>query len=124
MTRFFLDVNNDGAPELFLSANSLIGNGGGQFHVFKKKKEGYAYLGIVFCFPGGIDILPAKRHGFHDLRTCSRLSAQQCDLTVYAFDGRQYAVRSKKVISSSERPKDFKPQMVKEEKSGKVLSWK
>jgi len=123
ITRFFLDINGDQTPELFIGANSLIGNGGGEFHVFLKSGKSYNHLGSVFCSPGGLDVLATKHNGFSDLRTCTHMSAEECTLTIYIFSGEKYEPKSQKLVKASDLPKDFKPIRVEAEQSGKTLKW-
>ncbi len=56
LVRFSLDLNDDGAPEIFVSAKSLIGNGGGPF----EKLCGFGPVGNCRKGQG-----PEQRHACH-----------------------------------------------------------
>ncbi len=99
MTRFFLDLDDDGTPELFLAANSLIGNGGGPFHVFTKTDKGYAEIGVVFLSPYGFQLVPDKHQGFHDIKAYTHLSAESGTLVTYVYGGSEYGKVSDSVVS-------------------------
>jgi len=124
MTRFFLDLDNDGTPELFLAANSLIGNGGGPFHVFKKAMGGYREIGEVFISPGDFQVMPQTHQGYHDIKACNHLSAESCTLVTYVYDGAEYKKTTDKVVKGESGKKEILATPVNAERSERELAWK
>lgn len=90
LVRFFVDVNQDGQPELFVGAKALLGPGGGPFRVYENITSGWRRAGTLFIHPGLLEMLPSEHAGFSDLRYCGAISAEMCSLTVYAYNGREY----------------------------------
>jgi hypothetical protein len=90
LVRFFLDLNQDGQPELFVGAKALLGQGGGPFRIFENMKPGWMLIGEVFIHPGAVEVLASRHSGFADLRYCGKVNADACMLTTYAFDGTAY----------------------------------
>lgn len=123
ITRFFLDINDDGQPEIFVGANALIGNAGGEFEIFQKSGAGFIHLGAIFTHPENLNVLSSKHHGFRDLRTCAHYNADSCDLGTFEFNGSKYKPGKSKMIRGVDLPKDYVRAKVAPERSDKLI-WK
>ncbi len=125
LTRFFLDINDDGRPDLFVTGTSLVGNAGAPFHVFISGSKGYRELGEVFLDNGSFQLLELKHKGVRDIKVCSHLSASECVLRTFIYNGKNYEKKSERTISGEKFKNEIStPTLVKFEKSGKPLSWK
>ncbi|MGZ3792190.1 MAG: hypothetical protein ACXVCP_07570 [Bdellovibrio sp.] len=125
LTRFYLDINDDGIPDLFVTGTSLIGNAGAPFHVFLAEEKKFKDLGEVFLDQNAFQLLKTKHHKVHDIKVCSHLSASECVLRTYVFDGTKYNEKTNRTISGIKFKEEIpSPNSVKFEKSGKPLSWK
>jgi hypothetical protein len=123
LTRFFLDLNGDGKPELFIAATSLIGNGGGPFHVFLSSSSCYTDVGSVFLSSGDFEVLNSVHHGLRDIKVYSHLSSATGTLAVYQFDGIKFQMSAERVIKSEEFSKEIKPVTVQFEQSSDAEHW-
>lgn len=97
LIRFFLDMDGDKEDEVFVGAKSLVGKSGGLFSIFKKVSSGYISLGEAFLYPGAFEVLPIRHNGFFDMRYCAGISAEQCELITFIFNGREYMRQDFKV---------------------------
>jgi hypothetical protein len=90
LDRFYQDLDDDGFPEMLLEWNT--GTGGGNYSIFKIRKDGYLYLGSIFVW--SYSTLQTKHYGFHDLMMFSRLWDLDDDtwgtLQIYEFNGIKY----------------------------------
>jgi hypothetical protein len=59
LTRFQLDLDLDGKPELLVAAEETTGNAGGPHLVFARGADGLHYRGTLFVHPKAIRVLPA-----------------------------------------------------------------
>jgi len=100
LVEFTLDLDRDGVPELFLGAKSSIGNGGGEFWVFKKTIDGYLKIGNLGLHPKAIRTLPPKA-GKWRFATFWHMSAGMGTLAIYSYDGRVIRQESSKEVNSS-----------------------
>jgi hypothetical protein len=105
LTRFFLDLNDDGVPELFLASTGLIGKMGGPFHVFQQRNSAYQELGIIFTSIDTLETPPSKTTGFSDLRVCLGSKEKSCRLIDYAFNSKEYRKRTDQVLKKPYTPK-------------------
>lgn len=126
MSRFFLDLDQDGAPELFLGATALQGNGGGIYHVFKQHGwEPTSYLGVVDVHPSAIAIETRESGIPGDLITYWHISSTEGHRFRYRFKrGRYLKIESESV----EQPPDsfelgFVPAPVQVEHSDANGAW-
>lgn len=125
LVRFFLDVNGDKIPDLFVGAKSLIGNGGGVFHVFTlNRNHEYNYLGKIDVHPQAIQMLPTVHNGIHDLKSYWHLSAFDGDLNLFAFNGKTFEKTNSKRIKFDDFAKTISPEKISTEDSGPKLTWK
>jgi len=124
LVRFFQDVNDDGTPDLFLGAKSLLGTGGGTFHIFKVEGNGrYQYLGSIEMNPSAFEVLSTKGNRLRDLKSYWHLSANEGVLSTFSFDGTAYKISSRNKIKSEDFMKKISPLSIKSEESGKRLNW-
>ena len=92
--RFYLDINNDKIPELFLSVGG--GTGGTGFEVFTINKHGYTYVGYIFF--DTLKVLPDKHNGFNDLLVFIRGGnigegiGDIGKLEIYMYDNKEYNI--------------------------------
>ncbi len=123
--RFSIDLDNDNNPELFLGAKSLMGNGGGNFHVFSRtKNESFINWEQIGIDPGMIQILPNKNHKVHSIKGYNHLSYTDGDINVYDFNGTTFKRTEQKRINRSDLEKNISPQKITTEESGLKLNWK
>lgn len=93
LSRFYLDINGDKIPELFLGWNES--SDGTSYVVYKFVKSNYLYLGYVMF--DSIQLLENKHFGNQDLMVYIRTGIlengrQRGILQVYEFDGMSYQV--------------------------------
>lgn len=124
LVRFFVDLNDDKIPDLFVGSKSLIGSGGGIFHIFLvSENHKYRALGKVEINPSALEILSAKNHGMHNLKTYWHLSASEGNLVTFVFDGREFKKSATKRIGAAACSKMISPNKMEWQESGKNLSW-
>jgi hypothetical protein len=125
LVRFFLDINGDKIPDLFVGAKSLMGTGGGVFHVFTlNQNHEYTYLGKIDVNPGAIQMLSSVHHGIHDIKGYWHMSAFDGDLNQFAFNGKTFEKTNTKKIKSADFAKNISPGKITTEESGPNLNWK
>jgi hypothetical protein len=84
LSRFYMDLNADGTPELILPIQG--GSGGSMNLIFQILPNGYYYLGSFFSM--NYQILPDKTNGFHDMMV--RTSGELSHLYYLKFNGYYY----------------------------------
>lgn len=124
LVRFYLDINNDKKPDLFVGPKSLLGTGGGSFHVFvKNAKDGYTYLGrLPMIRPEFTEVISPGHGGYADLKTYVRKGFAEGDVLTYAYDGSSYVLWKQTQIKNPSDVK-IKPAAVNAEESGPMLTW-
>jgi len=123
LVRFYLDVNNDKEPELFVAAKAQVNLGGGVFHVFRKNGKSYTYLGkLPYVRPEFIEVSYPGHNGYADLKTHIRQGANQNEVLTYAHDGKSYVLWKQTEVKN---PADIKIKaaQVTTEDSGPMLTW-
>jgi hypothetical protein len=92
LERFFLDVNDDGTPEVFVACTSDRGTGGNTFHAFLQVEGGYRLIGRMFL--ATIWLTGDRHEGYRGLWTWARLSGTEGAAygphVSYRWDGSRY----------------------------------
>lgn len=124
LVRYHLDINNDKKPDLFVGPKSLLGTGGGTFHVFvKNSKSGYTYLGrLPMIRPDYTEVVSPGHGGYADLKTYIKKGMGDGDLFTYAYDGTSYVLWKQTPIKNTNDLK-LKVASVETEESGPMLTW-
>ncbi|MFH2084304.1 MAG: hypothetical protein ABII20_03125, partial [Candidatus Omnitrophota bacterium] len=121
MMRFYLDINDDNIPDLFLMANALRGSGGGTCHVFLINESGYRYIGILSLHEKGFELLPTSHNGLRDIKSYWRMGGEEGNLGTCVFNGKKYISQSSERIKSRDYESRITPTNVIVEYSGEVL---
>lgn len=122
--RFFIDLDQDGLPDLFVGAKALLGPGDGPFRVYRRSGVGWLPIGEVFVHPGAIELLPSRHAGFVDLRYCGQVSVDACSLVTYVFGETAYGPSaSPRVVSEGDLGARAFARTESEE-SGPRLTWR
>lgn len=82
--RMELDVTGDGQPELFLSLDQTLGNGGQEWLVYSPRPDGTTldYLGYMGFHPGGFSFDPETR----EFKVWGRISGSEGFVMTYQID--------------------------------------
>ena len=100
---FEIDFNLDGLDDLAVSDEILLGNGGGDYHIYLKQADGsYNSVGWFDCNET-IRIKPLKA-GLTSIFVIDPMGAEGFDLIVSTFDGRNFKKVKKYSFPYSENP--------------------
>ncbi|MCX7049849.1 MAG: hypothetical protein NTX50_30745 [Candidatus Sumerlaeota bacterium] len=93
LTRFFLDLNEDGQHELFISSPYESGTGGQNYHIFTKLSDG-VYREIGNARLGAISFGDGRNSGFRDFWTWNRTGGTEDKVfgptILHKWDGDEY----------------------------------
>ena len=98
LIEFTLDLNADGAPEIFLG--SAVGRGPAEhtYYLFERRGAAYRYLGSLLLPPAAVGLLISPATARPTLTVCTRLQGGVGVLETLAYDGRAFVIeRSEKV---------------------------
>ncbi len=124
LTRFFLDINDDGHPDLFVAANSSIGNGSGAFHVFLRSGGSYRDLGLLPLEPEALELLESKHFDIHDVKTCAHSGGGRYQCSIYEFDGTGFRAAASGDVAAPQVLAELHPAHLTVERTGAQLDWK
>jgi hypothetical protein len=98
LTEFALDLDGDGAPELFIGSKVARGNAGGTHFVFRREGPSYRYLGSLFLHPDAIKVLAPGGDGSPTLAVYLHLGAGEGSLETVRHDGRAFIIERRERI--------------------------
>lgn len=86
LRRFFLDINADKRPELFVAAHSTCGKSSCRYHIFSEQTDGkFLSLGNVVLSELSFSLLPPGVDGINGITTRLAHSACEFNLVEYAY---------------------------------------
>lgn len=88
------DLNGDGIPEYFVTGSRTCGTNCERW--IYRRLAGGGYRRMYVDWVSSIDVLPARRHGWHSISTWYHFSCCEGSSTLYEFDGTTYAWRETK----------------------------
>ena len=104
LARLQIDLDHDGADELFLGWNALRGRNGLPFVVFKRSATGYRFLGPLFFRENlmGFRVLPLAKDG--SLRFAQYGAHGGCEgtISIYTHDGTRFTLVESEEICSGD----------------------
>ena len=104
LARLQIDLDHDGAGELFLGWTALRGRNGIPFVVFKRSTTGYRFLGNLFFRENltGFRVLPLSEDG--SLRFAQYGAHGGCEgtISIYTHDGTRFTILESETICSGD----------------------
>ncbi len=106
VTRFELDLDLDGRPELLIGAAEVTGNAGGEHLVFARALDGLRYRGHLFLHPKAVRVLPATGGTPVRLMVYVHFSAAQGLLRTIVHDGHAFVTVAEETIEPTGRDRE------------------
>lgn len=97
---YYLDLNDDGVQEEFVTELDLCGTGGCEWKILNQKNS--QSLGTVFGKKESFRVLPQKKNGFHRLRTYHKMGAFNGVVVEYELSRNKYKEILSKDIASDQ----------------------